>query len=104
VNHVFILFFFSVKRMVVELKKFLKNCGSIGTIGFRLMMVRWYMEKTERTLLTQRISIYNYRIVFFFFWLVYKTRMDDGDCSSDDGCLFLYFVLFFLSVIRMIYI
>ena len=88
-NHVFILFFFSVKRMVVELKKFLKNCGSIGTIGFRLTMVRWYMEKTERTPLTQRISIYNYGIVFFFFWLVYKTRMDDGDCSSDDGCLFL---------------
>jgi len=97
VNHVFILFFFSVKRMVVELKKFLKNCGSIGTIGFRLTMVRWYMEKTERTPLTQRISIYNYGIVFFFFgwctrqgWTMGTVRVTTAVCS--------------LSVIRMIYI
>jgi len=76
-------------------KKFLKTWGSIS---LRLTMVRWYMGKKERELHwhKKRISIYNYRTsLFFFFWLVYKTRMDDATCLSD-GCLFpcVFFVCY----------
>ena len=60
-------------------------------------MVRWYMEKKrERTPLTQKesLSITIGQVFFFFFWLVYKTRMDDATCLSDDSCLFPCFFVF----------